>query len=105
MKTRDLLLSSLNITEDDYSYKGQFILSAGETSTHVELLELESDAGLQKIKAIFQLEESFDEIKKMIMEKVMEKASISSRNVEGENYGEDLPRKKGERAARSLDLA
>ena len=39
------------------------------------------------------------------MDLVMEKASISSKNSEGEKYGEDLKRKKSEKIASSLDLS
>jgi len=86
MKTSQLLLSVLDITEDHYSFKAQFILSAAGKSKNVDISELDSASTLEKIKTYFDLEESHDDIKKEIMKKVMEKAQISSKINEGDNY-------------------
>ena len=105
MKTSDLLLSSLNITEDDYSYKGLFILGDAEKSKHMDMSELDDEAKLVELKAYFNLDESTNEISKTIMEKIFEKSHISSVIKEGEDYEETIKRKKTERLANSLDMA
>lgn len=83
MRTSDLLLSSLDITEDEYFYKGQFILSSADKAKHVDIMELERVTDLSELKSFFSLEESSDEIRKILMEMVMEKADIGSIIVEG----------------------
>jgi hypothetical protein len=105
MKTFELLVSSLNITEDEYSYKGAFILGSGEKTMNVDISDLEDSAKLNGIKSFFHLDEAPEEIRKTLMDLIMEKAYISSKFNEGENYGEDLKRKKSEKSARSLDMA
>lgn len=86
MKTSDLLLSSLNITEDEYNYKGLFFLSHGDVSVKVDLADLQSDKTIEELKTTFKLEESKEEIRKIIMDKVMDKADISSKIIEGKKY-------------------
>ena len=86
MRTYDILLSGLNITEDDYNYKGQFILSSNNKSINVDISELENTEQINEIRKYFDLEEPADEIRKIIMDMVMEKAMIVSRNSEGEKY-------------------
>lgn len=88
MKISDLLISSVNITEDDYHYKGQFILNSGDKSISVDVSELDNKDTLSYIKDYFNINESIDEIRKNIMERLVEKAGISSKIVEGENYFE-----------------
>lgn len=88
MKTSQLLLSGLDITEDDYNFKAQFILSAYDKSKSVDINDLESGPMLEKIKVYFDLEETPAEIRKQLMSKVMENANISSKIIEGENFEE-----------------
>jgi len=105
MKTIDLLVSNVNITEDEYSYKGLFILSFEGKSLNVDMSELENSAKIEEIKNLFGLQEDNSVIKKIIMDKVFEKASISSVLSEGEGYEESSKRKKVEKGASSLDMA
>jgi hypothetical protein len=105
MKTSQLLLSGLDITEDEYSYKAQFILNAPGKSKGYEIGDLDSGSKLAEIKTFFNLEEAPDEIGKLIMDMVMEKANICSEIIEGENFEETVNRKRVERAARSFDLS
>jgi hypothetical protein len=105
MKTIDLLVSNVNITEDDYSYKGLFILSFEEKSLNLDMTELENNDKIEEIKNQFGLHEENSIIKKIIMDKVFEKASISSVMTEGEGYEESSKRKKVEKGASSLDMA
>lgn len=86
MRTSDLLLSSLNITEDDYDYRGQFILSTADKVRSVDMAELETKAGLKDISDFFGLEEDLSTIRQVLMDMVMEKTDICSFIVEGESF-------------------
>ncbi len=105
MKTSQLLLSGLDITEDEYSFKAQFILSAAGKSKNVDIGDLDTDSDLEKLKTYFELEETPSEIKKQLMEMIMEKAHIGSTIIEGEDYEETIKRKHIERVAKSFDMA
>lgn len=105
MKTSELLLSSLNITEDDYSYKGLFILSANSKSRQMDMSDLDNESKMAELKAFFSLDESIGEIRASLMDMIFDKAAISSVIIEGEDYEENAKRKKTERRASSLDLA
>ncbi len=105
MKTSELLLSSLNITEDDYSYKGLFILSSNSKSKQMDMSDLDHDSRMDDLKEYFGLDESSAEIKVILMDMIFDKANISSVINEGEDYEEKAKRKKTERRASSLDMA
>jgi hypothetical protein len=105
MRTNQLILSGLHITEDEYSYKGQFILSAQGKSRSVDMDDLEQSSFISELKKFFDLEEPVGEIRNILMDMVVDKAHIGSRIVEGENYEEASKKKKVERSARSLDMA
>lgn len=105
MKTLELLLSGLSITEDDYIYKGTFILSHQDQSLNMDLGDIQQDEKITELKRIFNLEESSEEIKETLMNMIMEKAAISSRFVEGKAYEEKSKGEKTEQAANSLDRA
>jgi len=105
MKTSQLLLSGLDITEDAYNFEAQFILSAPNKSKSVDIGDLESETKLKEIKDYFNLEESPSVIRNQLMELVMEKAKISSTIIEGKDYEETIKVKRVERSARSYDMA
>jgi len=105
MRTSDLLLSVLDITEDEYNFKGQFLLNAHGKSKGYDINDLESEEKLLDIKAYFGLEESANEIKNQLMEMIVEKAHLSSSIIEGENYNESVKSKHLERVAGSLDMS
>ncbi len=105
MKMDQLLLSSLDITEDEYHFKGQFILKSSTKSKSIDLEDLERPSVLESIKHYFDLEETTKEIRSRLMDMVMEKAHIGSKIVEGENYDESAKNKKMERLARNLDMS
>lgn len=88
MKINKLLVSGVNISEDDYDYRGTFILSnENEFSMEVDLAAFESDESLLlRIKSEFKLSDPLSSIKDTIMKKVMEKASLSSKDVQGEDF-------------------
>ena len=105
MKTLQLILSGLDITEDEYNFKAQFILNAAGKSKSVDIGDLESDQMLEEIKTFFSLEESPLEMKKQLMEMIMEKANIGSTIIEGVDYEETIKKKRVERIASSFDMA
>jgi hypothetical protein len=94
MKMSDLLISGVNITEDDYHYKGQFILDFGGKTMHIDVAEIDNNNCLLSIKEYFNIEEPIDEIRKNLMQRLVEKAGISSKIVEGENYFERKAQRK-----------
>ena len=105
MKTSQLLLSGLDITEDAYNFKAQFILTASGKSKSFDIGDLDSESMLEKIKIYFSLEESPAEIKRQLMEMIMEKANIGSTIIEGEDYEETIKKKRVERISKSFDMA
>lgn len=105
MKTSQLLLSGLDITEDAYNFKAQFILSTSNKSRSVDIGDLDSEAKLCEIKDFFNLEEAPSEIGNQLMELIMEKANISSSIIEGNDYEETIKVKRVERRAVNLDMS
>lgn len=105
MRTSDLLLTGLDISEDGYNFKAHFILKTNEKSKSVDLTDLDSNDKLQDLKDYFDLSDSIAEIRNQLMEKVMEKASISSKIVEGENFEKTVKYSRIERLINNLDLA
>jgi hypothetical protein len=103
MHIKNLELSSLHITEDDYSYKGTFQLSGNGVFLDLDLVDLETPAKLEEIKKLFGLEEPNKEIRETIFDMVMEKAAISSRINEGKDYQEKNAGGKTEKSVKSLD--
>lgn len=105
MKTSQLLLSGLDITEDAYNFEAQFILSASDKSRSVDIGDLDLEAKLREIKEFFNLEETPLEIRSQLMEMIMEKANISSSIIEGNDYEETIKVKRVERRAKNYDMA
>ncbi len=105
MKTCDLLLSSLSITEDNYNYKGLFILKYQSKSLKIDMANLSKTDRLREIKEYFELDEEPLQIRELLMDMIMEKVYISSRITEGEKYEEKAGRPYMERAAGAGDMA
>lgn len=105
MKINSLLVSNLHINEDEYSYKGLFTLSLEDISMQVDLSDLDQDQKLEEIKKTFILEEPSTEIRKFIMDRVIQQSGLSSPTSEGENYSEGKRKKNTEHSASSLDRA
>lgn len=105
MKTNELLLSSLHITEDDYNYKGLFFLSRNDVSVKVDLADVQDHLKIKELKNTFKLEEDIEDIQKNLIEMLVEKAHISCRITEGENYEEKAVRHLREKVIKSLDIA
>lgn len=103
MLAKDLSVSNVHITEDEYNYKGTFKISGNGKSMDSELVDLEAPAKIEEIKKLFGLDEANDEVRKAIFDKVMEKASISSHISEGEGYQEKNAGTDLEKKMKSLD--
>ncbi len=82
MKSRDLRVVGLSITEDFYNYKGTFWLHGGNDSIFVDLEEF-NDEMLEKIREKFGIEEEPEAIRETIMSKLVEASKLESRDVRG----------------------
>lgn len=105
MRTNQLILSGLHITEDEYSYKGQFNLNSQGKSISVDMEDLERSSFISELKNYYDLEEPFGDIRNILMDMIIERANVASKIVEGENYEETSKKKKVERSARRLDMS
>ncbi|NMB95518.1 MAG: hypothetical protein GYA02_02750 [Clostridiaceae bacterium] len=89
MRISDLLISGVHISEDNYHYTGQFTLSDGNKTLDVDIAELNDEKTVNLIKENFNLAESVEEIRKSLIDRLVLKAGISSKNVQGEDYFEN----------------
>lgn len=105
MKTSDLLLSGLDITEDRYIYEGKFILSTPDKSKNVNIGDLDLESKLLELKTYFALDETPTEIRRQLMDMVMENANIVSKVIEGENYEERTKMKHVKKGAANSHMA
>lgn len=85
MKCRDLKVVNLNITEDFYEYKALFRLCTDDHCMDIDLAKISDPGVLEKAKETFEVEESIEEMKEIIMEKIMEASKIESRIHEGKD--------------------
>lgn len=100
MQCRDLKVVNLNITEDYYEYKALFRLCTDSVCMDVDLDQLSKNGILEDIKKSFSVQEPIDEIKNILMEKIMEATKLESRISEGESCCKDI---KDEGIQRSID--
>lgn len=105
MRTNQLILSGLHITEDEYSYKGQFVLNSPGKSRSIDMEDLERSSFISELKKYYDLEEPVGDIRDILMDMIIERANVASKIVEGENYEETSKKKKVERNARRLDMS
>jgi SMC interacting uncharacterized protein involved in chromosome segregation len=105
MRCMDLKVVSLNITEDNYEYKALFRLCNDSTCIDLDLSRFSETETLEEIKKSFSIDESIDEMKSIIMQKVMEATKIESRITEGQNCCEDVKDKKLQRSIDSLNMS
>jgi len=105
MLCKDLKVVNLNITEDNYEYKALFRLCTDDVCMDVDLEELSQTDVLEEIKKSFGIEESIDEIKAVVMEKVMEASKLESRISEGESCCGDIKDKGVQRNIDSLSMS
>jgi len=105
MRCKDLKVVNLNIGEDNYEYKALFRLCSDSACIDMDLEKLSDRETLEEIKKTFSIEEPIDEIKNIIMQKVMEASKIESRISEGENCCSDIEDKEIQRSIDSLNRA
>lgn len=105
MRCMDLKIVNLNITEDNYEYKALFRLCNDSTCIDLDLSRFSETETLEEIKKSFSIEESIDEMKSIIMEKIMEATRIESRTTEGENCCGEVKDKKIQRSIDSLNMS
>lgn len=84
MLCRDLKVVSLNITEDEYRYGALFRLCTETVCMDADVDGISTGEKLQEIKESFGLRETCDEIREILMDKILEASAIESRNNEGE---------------------
>ncbi|MDK2800522.1 MAG: hypothetical protein PWP27_400 [Clostridiales bacterium] len=82
MLCKDLNVVHLNITED-YEYKALFRLCSKQECLDIDLVDVENTDMLNQIKEQFNLEDSVEDIKKILMDKIMKVTTMESRIVEG----------------------
>ncbi len=85
MKCKDLSVVNLNITEDHYEYKAPFRICDKGVCIDVDLERIEDSRILEEIKKSFSIDEPIPEMKKILMEKIIEASKLESKIFEGEN--------------------
>ena len=105
MRCKDLKIVNLNINEDNYEYQAYFRLCSEDVCIEVDLEQLESMEMMRKIKGSFSIDETVDEMKEIIMEKIMEASRLESRNSEGENCCKAVDEKTAQRKIDSLSIS
>lgn len=105
MLCKDLKVVNLNIGEDNYEYKALFRLCSDSACIDMDLEKFSEKGTLEEIKKTFSIEEPIDEIKNIIMQKIMEASKLESRISEGENCCSDIKDKKVQRSIDSLNMA
>lgn len=105
MLCKDLKVVNLNITEDNYQYKALFRLCTDESCMDIDMENISDNTVLEEIKKTFSLEESLEEIKAIITDKVMEASKTESRIVEGNSCSEERTDKKVQRDIDSLSTS
>lgn len=101
MKCEDIKVVNLNITEDHYEYKALMRLCTEDTCFDINLNDF-TDDNINEIKISFDVDESIDEMRKIIMAKVMEASKIESHISEGQDCCKDDKKEKYQRSIDSL---
>ncbi len=104
MLCKDLKVVNLNITEDHYVYKAMMRLCADDLCFDIDLNELTDDI-ITQIKFKFKIEEPIDEMRNIIMDKVMKASKSESHISEGQNCCKDENNKKIQRSIDSLSMS
>jgi 23S rRNA U2552 (ribose-2'-O)-methylase RlmE/FtsJ len=86
MKSEQLKVLSLNISEDNYDYRALFRLCTDTACMDVDLTDLSLNIKVEEIKAKFELDEQIEEIRDIITNKVITVSDVKSNVTEGENY-------------------
>jgi len=105
MNCNDLKVVSLNITEDNYEAKALFRLCTDEVCMDMEVEKLSEPEILEEVKRSFQIIEPIEEMKQIIMDKVVEATKLESRIREGDANSEAVKDKKALRSIDSLSMS
>lgn len=105
MRCKDLKITALDISEYNYEHKAVFRLCNESTCLNLEVEKLSDKQTLEEIKNVFSLEEQPEEIKDIIMDKIMEASKIESRVYQGENCCPEVQDKKVQRGIDSLSTS
>ena len=105
MLCKDLKVVNLNITEDNYEYKALFRLCNDEKCMDINMEDLSDNGTLEEIKKTFSVDESVEEIKTVITEKVIEASKIESKTNEGKNCCKEDKDSKIQRDIDSLNMS
>lgn len=105
MRCKDLKITALDISEYNYEHKAVFRLCSESTCINLEVEKLSDKQTLEEIKKVFSLEEQLEEIKDIIIDKVMEVSKIESRVYEGENCCPEIKDRKVQRGIDSLSTS
>jgi hypothetical protein len=105
MKAIDLNVSNVSISEEAYNSDNSFTLSdSTQQSLSMNVMDLEDEKNLIKIKEFFSIENQISEIRAVVIAKISELASIGVVINEGETYQEEL-KNQHEKNIKSLDMA
>jgi len=105
MRSKELKITALDISEYNYEHKAVFRLCSESTCLNLEVEKLSDEQTLEQIKNVFSLEEKIEEIKDIIMDKIIEASKIESRIYEGENCCAEVKDKKVQRGIDSLSTS
>lgn len=105
MLCKDLKVVNLNITEDNYEYKGLFRLCTESVCMDVNLEKLSETGMLEEIKKSFSIQEPIDEMKDILNQKIMEASKLESKISEGENCCSEVKDKVVQRKIDSLSMS
>ncbi|KNY28730.1 hypothetical protein [Pseudobacteroides cellulosolvens] len=105
MDLKDLKVVSLNITEDNYEYKGLFRLCSDDRCMDADLEKLSDQSFLEEVKVTFNIKDPISVIKSDIMDKVIDASKQESRISQGEHCCNDTSDKKIQRSLDSLNMS
>ena len=105
LELKDLKVVSLNITEDNYEYKGLFRLCSDDKCMDADLEKLSDQNFLQEVKVAFNIEDPISAIKSDIMDKVIVASKQESKISQGESCCNDKIDKKIQRSLDSLNMS
>ena len=105
MMCKDLKITALDISEYNYEHKSVFRLCSENTCINLEVEKLSDKQTLEEIKNVFSLEDELEQIKEIIMDKIIEASKIESKVYEGQNCCSEVQDKKVQRGIDSLSTS
>jgi hypothetical protein len=110
MRCQDLKVLNLNITEDNYEFKAIFRLCTENACMDVDLERFSKEGIMEEIKSNFNIDEPVEDMKELIMQKVMEATNIKSKDTESNipesgKYESDIDDKETQRRIDSFNMS